>query len=323
MCKIVLCSFANSKYGAGLRRLVHEAERSGLFDEIAAFGDDDLEDEYWNRYGEFIRSNPRGFGYWIWKSHIVNRVMDKLQDNDILVFLDAGCGINHRYAKEKFHRYVEMLRASENGILCFTTGLAESNWDKGDVIDYFGVRDRADILDSEQIMSGIWMMVKNDVTTALCRRWEEITHSDMHLVDDSPSASPDMEGFVENRHDQSLFSLLVKLTGGARVMGPDEVEVDFFVRDRGLRTYRRYRENIFLALREKDGLVYTCSNHGKQRGHERLWDIMNSIEDVRKTHHLLYTIFLKLPYLAMKPVDRHILRKYHQRIDDADRHMEK
>jgi len=36
----------------------------------------------------------------------------------------------------------------------------------------------------------------------------------LELVDDSPSVLPNADGFIENRHDQSVFSLLCKMTEG-------------------------------------------------------------------------------------------------------------
>ena len=36
---------------------------------------------------------PRGGGYWIWKSHIIKKI-NEINDNDILIYLDAGCSIN-------------------------------------------------------------------------------------------------------------------------------------------------------------------------------------------------------------------------------------
>ena len=32
-------------------------------------------------------------------------------------------------------------------------------------------------------------------------------------MDDTPSQSPNLSGFIENRHDQSVFSILTKLRG--------------------------------------------------------------------------------------------------------------
>lgn len=35
-------------------------------------------------------------GYGIWKPYIVNQKLSEIYDNDILVYLDAGCSINIR-----------------------------------------------------------------------------------------------------------------------------------------------------------------------------------------------------------------------------------
>lgn len=37
--------------------------------------------------------------------------------------------------------------------------------------------------------------------------------TDFSLIDDSPSKSENMNGFIEHRHDQSVFSLLFKVHG--------------------------------------------------------------------------------------------------------------
>lgn len=47
----------------------------------------------------------------------------------------------------------------------------------------------------------------------MIRDWLHIFYNHLNLVDNSPSVSPNLEGFVENRYDQSIFSILCKLRG--------------------------------------------------------------------------------------------------------------
>ena len=44
----------------------------------------------------------------------------------------------------------------------------------------------------------------------ITEKWLELCKN-KHLIDDSPSISSNLEGFYENRHDQSLLSLLAKI----------------------------------------------------------------------------------------------------------------
>ena len=74
-------------------RLVRQIERTKLFDEVILYTDEYLKkDEYfWGKHGYFVENNPRGYGHWLWKPYITKITMDKMNDGDILFYLDSGC----------------------------------------------------------------------------------------------------------------------------------------------------------------------------------------------------------------------------------------
>ena len=41
-----------------------------------------------------ITKNPRGYGYWLWKSYIIKKTIEKMSDDDILLYLDCGYEID-------------------------------------------------------------------------------------------------------------------------------------------------------------------------------------------------------------------------------------
>jgi hypothetical protein len=43
------------------------------------------------------------------------------------------------------------------------------------------------------------------------RHWIRVFSEDFSMIDDSSSRSPNLEGFIEHRHDQSIYSILGKL----------------------------------------------------------------------------------------------------------------
>jgi len=49
----------------------------------------------------------------------------------------------------------------------------------------------------------------------LIDKWLDTMVNHFDLVNDSPSKLPNHPAFIENRHDQSVFSLLCKLADGA------------------------------------------------------------------------------------------------------------
>ena len=94
MPEIRFVSFASSNMRPSLDRIRREAEASGFFDAIHTYTEHDLEPWYRRQYADRFRRYKRGYGYWIWKSHIIKNELDSLKPDDILVYLDAGCTIN-------------------------------------------------------------------------------------------------------------------------------------------------------------------------------------------------------------------------------------
>lgn len=252
---IRLITFADSKFQKAAKRLAFEAKELGEIDEIIIYNDDNFEDDYYKTHGDWIESHPRGHGYWIWKSYFSLRSLNQMREDDILVYLDAGCAINFSNIK-KFNYYIHLVQKSQLGLVCFFNGYTEKHWDKGDVIDFFECRNNDEILNSMQIMSGVWIARKNKRIIRMFEDWYRITNCYHYLIDDTPSKSPNEDGFVENRHDQSIFSLLIKNYGGAVILPDSEVEVDYYHRKEGWLTYRRYKNNVFLAIRDTAGIIY-------------------------------------------------------------------
>lgn len=82
---------------------------------------------------------------------------------------------------------------------------------KGDVIDFFNVRNNSQIVDSAQLLGGIFFVKKNLTNIAFFERMLNIFKDHWNLIDDSPSNSPNLNGFYTHRHDQSVFSIMMKL----------------------------------------------------------------------------------------------------------------
>jgi hypothetical protein len=62
---------------------------------------------------------------------------------------------------------------------------------------------------SGQLHSACWILEKNPNTDFMANEWlNEMQH--YNLIDDSPSKTPNHPSFRENRHDQSIFSCLLK-----------------------------------------------------------------------------------------------------------------
>ena len=145
-----------------------------------------------------------------------------MSEGDSLLYLDAGCHLNIE-GKKRLIEYFELLKESKTGILAFQENSPNTklkhdgrqlhdrpnyHWIKGDVFDYFGVREDPDFTHAQSFTAGIILVRKCKAAVEIIDEWQSITTSNFSLLDDTPSRSRNLEGFIEHRHDQAIFSLL-------------------------------------------------------------------------------------------------------------------
>ena len=192
-----------------LKRIEKEAEESKFFDFIHTFTEKDIAD-YMKHHEAFVNANKRGYGYWIWKPYCISRVFNKINEGDILVYLDAGSSINADGYKT-FQDYVTACRNSEHKNVSFQYNQnIEEDWTKNDIFEEIGTTEQDK--KSGQIWAGLWILEKSPTTKHLVDKWLEKMQN-YHLIDDSPSKTPNVPSFRENRHDQSIFSCILKKYG--------------------------------------------------------------------------------------------------------------
>jgi len=205
--KIYFITFGDNKYYGALKRIEKQVKNFDIFEKIFIFTNNDLINypEFWNVHKNFIQNNPRFYGYSIWRPFLLREVFKNMNQNDIIVYSDAGCEWNSK-GLERFHEYINILNKSESNILCFKLNQLEKMWTKMDLIKEFNAYDK---LNTCQILSGIFFIKKNDKTVTFLQEWYNLM-CNYHLIDDSKSILPNDKSFVEHRHDQSCFSLLCK-----------------------------------------------------------------------------------------------------------------
>lgn len=103
-----------------------------------------------------------------------------------------------------------MVDNSESGILVFSEKYIEKYWTKGDLLNYLNLYDKKEYIDTLQIWSGCFFLKKTCASKLLVDDWFSLHMDHYDLTTDKRSKVPNHKGFMEHRHDQSTFSLLVK-----------------------------------------------------------------------------------------------------------------
>ena len=127
--------------------------------------------------------------------------MDKSKENDIIFYCDAGCEINER-GKRRLHEYIDMLNTSESGLITFQLSHLERLYTKNKVFETLGSEKR----DESQCLATVLLVKKNKNSTNIINQWYENCENYKLINDDTENEDA---FFIENRHDQSILSVLV------------------------------------------------------------------------------------------------------------------
>jgi hypothetical protein len=222
---IYLLSFADSRMYRSLDRLLRQAKSMDIFDDIYLFNENDLPEDFKENFKDKLILGSRGYGYWSWKPEVIFMALDRIKDGDCLLYIDAGCHLNSR-GKQRLLEYFKILDQEEAGIVAFQavqpTEVNSSlvydgrklfdqtnyRWIKSDLLDYFGVKDNPSVVNDQAIGAGVFFIRKCDRAISIIREWQQIIWHDFSLLDDTPSVSPNLAGFIEHRHDQAIWTLL-------------------------------------------------------------------------------------------------------------------
>ena len=202
-----------NNYHRSMARICNEAQAIGIFDDIRGFNEASLkqDDAFWSNHGSFIEKKSRGYGYWLWKPYLINRELERLQENDILVYCDAGCRINPG-GKKRLLEYIDMLNSDLTGIISFQLEYKEKQYTKQSVLEHFGVEEED--RNKRQCMATVVMIRKTAHSSRIIDLWYYTCCNHSLINDERTNECPE---FVDHRHDQSILSVIVNKEGSIKL----------------------------------------------------------------------------------------------------------
>lgn len=200
-------------YGEALQRCEKQAKEFGIFSDVYSVDQNDLMknfSSFWESHKDFMLGNRRGFGYWIWKSYLISELLENIPEDSIIFYMDSGCQLNPK-GMNRFKEYCDY--TMEYGGLAFNLNLPELQWTKSDTYHRVFGKLSDDVTEMHHV-GGINFFKNTPKTLELVKEWQQICCEDnYHYIDDSPSIKQNHNMFKEHRHDQSVFSLLIKKYG--------------------------------------------------------------------------------------------------------------
>jgi hypothetical protein len=189
-------------------RIGREASGTGIFKSIHTHNLSTLRDlypDFWRTHGAFIIKQRRGLGYWLWKPLLICDVLSKIRENDFLVYLDAGCEILPRTAADLIdllptepQKHLTILPIPRCAIVQYTNSYCLARIDGG-----------TRYASRLQIAANMLFIRNGAQCRSLTKEWLDLALADDYgYIRDRPDEKEHPE-FIEHRHDQSIFSLLV------------------------------------------------------------------------------------------------------------------
>ena len=197
-------TYGDAAFARSRERLAVEARAfTGVFAQVRAVGREYLLPA-WARAHAKLLNESRGGGYWVWKPHIMLRLLhEEMVDGDVLLYADAGCTFVANPAP-----YLEL--AAQHGLVLFRNAASKvQQWTKGYTFAALGL-DPAQWGEERMVAGGIIALQKRPWVMELLERWEHLMVEDPDVVNDVDTSArvADHKGFKAHRHDQSVLSLL-------------------------------------------------------------------------------------------------------------------
>jgi hypothetical protein len=195
-------TFGSDDFEPQVTRITNEARHTGWFSSVRGMFTRDLDPSFLNKHEGFLKG--RGYGFWIWKPQVILQSLNEISDGDVLVYADSGCTWN-RKGEQRFQEYVQMVNQHPSGVLGFQLAPhIENLWTKREVFEALGY----DGFNTPQICATYILIRKCEYSLNIIREWSTLTQHYKLINDDK--WLPQYRQFKDHRHDQSIWSLLVK-----------------------------------------------------------------------------------------------------------------
>lgn len=147
-----------------------------------------------------------------------------MKNGDIVQYMDIGFHIN-KNASDIFNKYLNIIKNKNIWLLAFQykplkykmhsefyfPEREEFKYTKADLLSYYKKLNDKKVTHTPQFSAGNFFIKKTEKSKIFLKKWTEIFEKRFDLIDDTPSTINNFKNFIENRHDQSAFSVLCKI----------------------------------------------------------------------------------------------------------------
>ena len=214
--KIVAISYSNEIYQKQLKCNKKAAFEIGKVDEFYGYGPEDIDPEFREKNKDIL-SRKRGNGYWLWKPYFILKTLkEHLNYGDFLFYSDA-CII----LKDDIRILIKFLNEKNSDMWLLRSVHEEREYAKRDAFILMGA-DNAFYTNTRSYQASIQIYRKTEIIE---RFLEDLLYysQDKRIITDDPNTLglSNYPEFIDNRHDQTILSILTKKYGFANSGKPN------------------------------------------------------------------------------------------------------
>lgn len=201
MVKFKILIFGKGKFVESQNKLNSIINSYGNY-EIINKSDLDIEVDFLKE-NENIFKHIKGFGYCIWKPYFILNELKKLNQNEVLIYIDST-----DYPTENFFILLNN-HFQKNDYLFVNRGFNNGQWTKRDCFVYMNC-DEEKYYNHIQLEAGVIALKNNEFNVNLIKEWLYFCKDERILVD-SPNVcgKNNVINYIEHRYDQSILTNLI------------------------------------------------------------------------------------------------------------------
>ena len=200
---IVFTTFTSTGYEAARDRIIKEVTANGRFDKVYSYNETELTPEL---LGSPTFKIKKGLGHYSWKPDVIWQTLNRVNDGDVVVYLDAGCSVYDCNEWDKYFSYLQ-----KYDILAFRLHQRNYNWTRRSVFEHFSKSINYNWKDSFQFGANALIVKKTQNGIAFVSDWRDYMISRLDLCGDVPPDEKKNEDsrLKENRYDQTILTALI------------------------------------------------------------------------------------------------------------------
>jgi hypothetical protein len=158
-----------------------------------------------------IRLSERGSGFYAWKPFIIQKKLEETPEGDIVFYCDVGRTFPYKLLSGSLQFFLDWMKVHEQSVMPgikIPWGGPMSMWTKRDAFVSMSM-DTPSVHATAPIQASFSIWINGLDSKEIVAEWMNLS-AQRQLISDDPSVMglPELSGYKEHRHDQSLLSLV-------------------------------------------------------------------------------------------------------------------